>query len=183
MWGTTLFVFIFVNYLHSSIFPDNAFTTCCLISYCDWVVPVTAANTQFTPAYFFLISLTFFFFFFERILMIVTPMLAALGWKSTTFFHDTVRVFFRRGVKWLRISSKSNSRRRKTQIKCGQATHLDYMCTCAVRKPLTSSIALARGCAKSITQADPWCWTSWKSCLVSWLHLPAHLSSCCLAAR
>lgn len=84
---------------------------------------------------------------------------------------------------WLRSSSRSNCHSGITQIKCGQATHLDYMCTCAVSNPLTGSIALAGGCAKSITQADPWCWTSWKSCLVSWLHLPAHLFGCCLAAR
>lgn len=58
---------------------------------------------------------------------------------------------------WLKSSSRSNCHSRITQIKCSQATHLDYMCTCAVSKPLTGSIALAGGCAKSITQADPWC--------------------------
>lgn len=57
------------------------------------------------------------------------------------------------------------------------------MCTSAVSKPLAGGIILAGGCAKSITQTDPWCWTSWKSLLVSALHVPAQHSSCHLAAR
>lgn len=84
---------------------------------------------------------------------------------------------------WLKGSNEFNCHNRITQINRGQATHLDYMCTCAVSEPLTGAIVLAGGCAKSITQTDPWCWTSWKSWLVSGIHVPAQHSSCRLAAR
>lgn len=84
---------------------------------------------------------------------------------------------------WLKGSNGFNCHNRITQINRGQATHLDYMCTCAVSEPLTGAIVLAGGCAKSITQTDPWCWTSWKSWLVSGIHVPAQHSSCRLAAR
>lgn len=84
---------------------------------------------------------------------------------------------------WLKGSNEFNCHNRITQINRGQATHLDYMCTCAVSESLTGAIVLAGGCAKSITQTDPWCWTSWKSWLVSGIHVPAQLSSCHLAAR
>lgn len=57
------------------------------------------------------------------------------------------------------------------------------MCSYAVSESLAGGIVLAGGRANSITQTDPWCWTSWKSRLVSALHVPAQRSSCRVAAR
>lgn len=90
-------------------------------------------------------------------------------------FHACVSGWER---EWLKGSNGFNCHNRITQINWGQATHLDYMCTCAV----SGGIVLAGVCAKSITQTDPWCWTSWKSWLVSGLHVPAQHSSCRMAA-
>lgn len=92
--------------------------------------------------------------------------------------------------------NRFNCHNRITQLNWGQATHLDYMCTCAISEPIAGGIVLAGGCAKSITQTDPSCWTSWRSlagfspsctcsalqflhgCTVSWVEVSSSIMLC-----